>query len=295
MRNAPPAARPSVERIALWMLGVFTALAVIGYWNFALHPERLPDTPIAGRFYVISFQFFAQVHILIAASVLATVLLRRTGMRWVQAFAVVYVLSFSAEHLGTGYGIPFGGYGYTGLLGVKVGGRVPALIPVSWFLMAVPSWVFSRWALPHPEPRAKRWLLGASWMVAWDLALDPAMSFLTPYWLWEHTGSYYGMPLFNLLGWGLTSCVLMAALDLTGPGARLDRLPLGWAARYYAIVLLLPLGMVAAAGLWPAVLVTLAGIGTVAGWTLMARRQSRPIPARSVPESASAPTPVGAR
>lgn len=294
MRRGRVAEIPAVERIALWILGAFTALAVIGYWNFALHPERLPETPMAGRFYVISFQFFAQTHILVAAATLATVLLRRAGVRWVPAFVVVYGLSFGAEHLGTGYGIPFGGYGYTGLLGAKVGGRVPALIPVSWFLMAVPSWVLSRWALPRPDQRTKRMLMGAAWMVAWDLALDPAMSFLTPYWLWEHAGPYYGMPLLNLLGWGLTSFILMAALDRIGPWARLDRLPPRWTASYYAVVLLLPLGMVAAAGLWPGVLATLAGTGAVTGWTLTARRRPRPCAVEAASE-ASAPTPVVVR
>jgi len=290
MRRAPVADTAAAERIGLWTLAAFTALAVFGYWNFALHPERLPATPLAGSFYVISFQFFAQSHVLVAAATLATVLTRRAGARWLGAFAVVYVLSFSAEHLGTGYGVPFGGYGYTGLLGVKVGGRVPALIPVSWFLMAVPSWVLSRWALPRHDQRMQRLLLGAGWMVAWDLALDPAMSFLTPYWLWEHAGPYYGMPLLNLLGWGVTAAILMAALDRTGTRAGLDRLPPGWAARYYAVVLLLPLGMVAAAGLWPAVLVTLVGTGAMAGWTLSARRRPHARVAESLPDSAASAT-----
>ncbi len=287
MKSTPSFRIHPAERVGLWVLALLTVLAVAGYWNFALHPERLPATPSAARFYAISFQFFAQAHVLVSAAVLAVVLFRRTGTRWVLAFGAVYLLSFAAEHLGTGYGVPFGGYRYTGLLGAKVGGRVPVLIPVSWFLMALPSWVMSRRALPRREQRMGRLVLGASWMVAWDLALDPAMSFLTPYWLWDNAGPYYGMPLLNLLGWATTAFVLMAALDMIGPKASLDRVPPGWAAGYYGTVLLLPLGMVGVAGLWPAVLVTVAGVGAVGGLTLgVGRMQSRA--GTTLPDAAAA-------
>lgn len=253
------------ERWGLWGLVGFTVVALLGYWNFALHPERLAGSPMAVRFFTVSFQFFAQLHILLSALALGIVLVGRLRARWLGALAAVYAVSFLSEHVGTGYGIPFGGYGYTGLLGVKLGGRVPALIPLSWFLMALPSWVLARRAMPGHALR--RIALGAFLLVVWDLALDPAMSFLTPYWVWEDSGPYYGMPWVNLLGWFVTGVALMSILEWITPRAGLDLLPPRWMAAYYLAVLLMPLGMLLAAGHVLAVLVTGAGVGLCA-WLL---------------------------
>lgn len=251
------------ERWALLALLLFTVVAVAGYWIFALHPQRLAATPGAAQFYAISFQFFARVHILLSAVALGVVLVGRLGARWLPALGAVYALSFLAEHVGTGFGFPFGGYAYTGLLGPKLWGRVPALIPLSWFLMALPAWVLALRAYPGSAPR--RVAVAAALLVAWDLALDPAMSFLTPYWVWESPGPYYGMPWINLAGWFVTGVVLMVALDRLVPPADIRALPLAWMASYYVVVLLMPVGMLAAAGHWLAVGVTAAAVGGL-GW-----------------------------
>jgi len=268
----------SKDHLALVALGAFTLVSIFGYGKFALHPENLPSTGIALRLYSISFQFFAQLHILIAFTVLATVLVRYTGIRWTAGLAAIYVLSFVSEHVGTGYGIPFGGYSYTGLLGIRIGPRVPVLIPLSWFLMSMPGWVVARSVFPDRQAgRLGRIVLGSWGLVLWDLALDPAMSFLAPYWQWAETGPYYGMPWSNLLGWFVTGVVLMAALEATASWARYDRLPARWMAGFYALVLTLPLGMLAAAGAWLAVGTTLiAAAGTVGGIALLRRREGVP-------------------
>jgi uncharacterized membrane protein len=258
---------PDGKRIGRWTLGAlatFTVIAVLGYWNFVVHPERLPTTPMAARFYSVSFGLFARLHIVLAAGALAVLLVSRLRARWVPALLAVYAVAFLAEHVGTGYGIPFGAYGYTGLLGPKLAGRVPVLIPLSWFLMALPSWVVARSVAPSSGLRAVRVAVGALWLVAWDLALDPAMSFLTPYWHWEDAGPYYHMPLGNLLGWFVTGVVLMTMLDALSSRLGLHEIPTRWMAAYYGTVLLMPLGMVAAAGLGLAVAATLGGVGLCA-------------------------------
>lgn len=284
MKN--PTKSISGERVALVALAAFTFVSVFGYGKFALHPENLPSTGIALRLYSISFQFFAQLHILIAFGVLATVLVKYTGFRWTVGLAVIYVLSFVSEHVGTGYGIPFGGYSYTGLLGIRIGPRVPVLIPLSWFLMSMPAWVVARSVFPEGQAaRVGRIVLGAWGLVLWDLALDPAMSFLAPYWQWAETGPYYGMPWSNLVGWFVTGVVLMAALEATADWAGYDRLPVRWMAAFYGLVLTLPLGMLAAAGAWLAVVTTLIAAAVTVGG--MARARSR----EAVPEAA--PSPVG--
>jgi len=257
------------ERRALLGLFAFTLVAVAGYWNFALHPERIPASGLATRVYSTSFPWFARLHVLAAAGTLAVLLIGRLRARWVPAALAVSGLAFLFEHIGTGYGVPFGGYGYTGLLGFKLGGRVPVLVPLSWFLMALPSWAIARAAVPG---RGLRIAVGALWLVAWDLALDPAMSYLTPYWRWEATGPYYGMPWVNLLGWYLTALTIVSVLEAIGGRLGLTELPVRWLATYYGVVLLMPLGMVVAAGLGVAVVATVAGLGLCVAVTWAAGR-----------------------
>lgn len=259
---AAPAHRS--ETAGLVFLFAFTLVAVVGYGIFGLNPARLPAGGFSRRLYNVSFQLFAQAQILIALAILMIPMVRRCGWRLFVPLAAVYVLSFLSEHIGTGYGIPFGGYEYTGLLGARVGPRVPALIPVSWFLMAVPSWVMARATLGFRSRRSSRVLAGAAWLVAWDLALDPAMSALTPYWRWAETGPYYGMPWMNLVGWYVTGVVLLGVLDGLADWARLDALPTRWMAGYYGAMVLMPVGMLAAAGAWLAVIVTIVAIAALA-------------------------------
>ncbi|MDX1494106.1 MAG: carotenoid biosynthesis protein [Longimicrobiales bacterium] len=252
----------ALERWSLIVLGVFTVASVAGYGYYALHPENLPPSGLALRFYTISFAFFAQIHILVAFAALATVLVSRTGAAWIPAMLGIYLLSFTSEHIGTGYGIPFGGYEYTGLLGTRLGSRVPALIPLSWFLMAMPSWIVARHVFPRRLALAVP--VGALGLVLWDLALDPAMSFLTPYWRWEDSGPYYGMPWLNLMGWFATGLALMGVLAAWERRGGFHRIPVAWMLSYYGVVLALPLGMLAVAGEWLGVVVTLAALALTA-------------------------------
>jgi putative membrane protein len=178
----------------------------------------------------------------------------------------VAVASFLSEHIGTGYGFPFGGYEYTGLLGYKLGGRVPFLIPISWFLMALPSWVLASMVFPGKRGRLPRITLAAYLLTAWDLALDPAMSFLTPYWVWENPGPFFGMPWVNLAGWMGTGLVLMGILELLRVSSWTSKLDVRWILAYYLLVLLMPAGMLVAAGIWIPVAVT--GIALALPWGL---------------------------
>jgi len=99
------------------------------------------------------------------------------------------------------------------------------------------------------------------------------------------------MPWINLFGWYVTGVVLMTALDLLAERTGLDKLPAGWMAAYYGVVTLLPVGMVAAAGLWPAVLTTLLGVSVCATISTLAHRSTS---TRSG-STRTAPMPAGAR
>jgi putative membrane protein len=268
----------SLEWSALWVLCGFTAVAVAGYWLFALNPERLALSPGALRFYAVSFRFFAQSHILLAGIVLGLVLFRAARWRWLAALAAVYLLSFASEFMSTGFGFPFGDYRYTALLGPKLGGRVPFVIPLSWFLMALPAYGLAAARFRGAGARTSRIALAAVLLTAWDLALDPAMSHLTAYWIWEQPGSYYGMPWVNLAGWYGTSLALMIALEVLRTSTWVGALETRWLAGYYATVLAMPVGMLAAAGAWGAVAVTLGGLGICALLVRSPKREDASLP-----------------
>jgi uncharacterized membrane protein len=240
--------------IGLVALYVFTLAAVAGYAVFGVNPGRLLHLPAwAASFYATSFGFFAQGHVWLAMAVLVAVLLRHAGTRWLVPFAAMYGLSLGSELAGTTWGIPFGAYGYTALLGPMWLERVPVVIPLSWFFMAVPAYALAGRLSRGP---AGRILAGSFVLLAWDLALDPAMSYATRYWNWGETGPYYGMPWLNLFGWYATGVALMAVLVWRRAGEWTSRISDGWWAAFYGANMALPLGMCAAAGLWGAVAVT---------------------------------------
>ena len=289
------------------VLALFSVVAVAGYAVFGRDPSRVVGlSESAMRFYSVSFGFFAQAQVVLAGLVLAIWLTRRGGLRWLPAFAAVYVLSLGSELLGTAYGVPFGPYAYTELLGVKWLGLVPALIPLSWFFMAVPAYGLAARALERPgggplaraaseasshEGAAGRIVLGSLLLLAWDLTLDPAMSEVTRYWVWGEPGPYYGMPLMNLFGWYVTGVVLMVVLEWMGarswlagrsregyrqgPGSGRSGTT-AWLMAFYGANLILPLGMTLAAGMWGAAVATVLVLGGVGMWASLRSRASRP-------------------
>lgn len=273
--GAPSTARWSrLETGGLLLLLGFTVTALVGYGLFGLRPDRIPESLLG--FWRVSYAFFAQLHILIGAVVLGVLLVARARLRWVAAFVAVFVLSFLAEHLGTGTGLPFGHYEYTSLLGPRIGGRVPWVIPLSWFLMALPAWVMARATFPRDGSWLPRIAFAAVLLTLWDLALDPAMAFQSPYyWVWAETGPYYKMPWINLAGWLGTGVLLMGAMELLGARRWASRLPLNWMVAYYGITLLMPLGMIVLEGLWIAVLATAAGYAAAWGVHLTCRPRSK--------------------
>lgn len=247
------------ERIVLWILGAFTVAAVAGFWIFGVHPERIAANPLAARVYGAAFVVFARGQVLLAALALLTVLVRRAGTAWISAFVAIYLLSLASELSGTTVGLPFGPYHYTDGLGPKWFGHVPLLIPLSWFLMAVPSFAIARRLTGTTSSAISRILIGSFVLLSWDLALDPAMSHATKYWIWGDgaTGPYYGMPWLNLFGWYVTGVVLMIVLEMRRAGVWLDAIPIRWMAAFYVANLALSLGIDAAAGLTGAVIASL--------------------------------------
>lgn len=272
-----------VDAIALGVLYAFSAVALAGYASFGRHPQLLAAIGGWASLYGPAFEFFARAQVWLAGAVLAVILYRHGRWRWLPALVLVYALSLGSELAGTTWGVPFGAYGYTSLLGAQWLDRVPVVIPLSWFAMAVPSYALARYRFG-----GARWpaavLLGSFVLLVWDLSLDPAMSHATRYWWWGESGVYYGMPLLNLFGWYVTGLALMLALRFAGADAWLERVPTPVMAWYYGANLLLPLGMCVAAGLWGAValsLATLAGVLWVIFPQVAAGSFARPVAVRS--------------
>jgi uncharacterized membrane protein len=262
-----------------WGLLAFTVVALAGYGVFGMNPHLIPAELMG--FWQVSYSFFARVHILLGALALAMAVVPEAGIRWLPSLVAVYLLSLLAEFVGTGYGFPFGSYEYTALLGARIGGRVPWVIPLSWFLMALPSWVLARTTFPGAGHRVARIAFAAVLLTLWDLPLDPAMSYQAPfYWMWGDAGPYYGMPWINLVGWMATGIVLMVALEGLGIARWGTTIPAGWALAYYAITVLMPFGMLLLEGLWLGVGVTVASY--LAAWSVhlafVGRRGRGPMP-----------------
>jgi uncharacterized membrane protein len=248
--------RSVLEGAALALAYAVSIASLAGFATFAMHPELLARAQVSAETYGRMMVLAPRGQIVIAFAALAFVLVRRVGLRWLPAFMVVYLVSLGAELAGTTVGLPFGPYHYTDGLGSKWLGHVPALIPISWFMMALPSYAIAVWRYPGPAHTLRRIALGSFILLSWDLALDPAMSLATKYWIWGTDGPYYGMPLLNLAGWFITGAALMVVFVSLRVDEWVRGLSPAWMVAYYGANLVLPVGMCIAAGLWGAVLAT---------------------------------------
>jgi putative membrane protein len=128
-----------------------------------------------------------------------------------------FTVALTLEYLGSSYGFLFGDYGYTDRLGPMLLGKVPAIIPIAWFMMLYPAWATSdfllmrgkAWPAQAPPNAGMRVAFAALAMTAWDLSLDPRMV-ADGNWTWQTAGPYFGIPLSNYLGWFVTAALIYA-------------------------------------------------------------------------------------
>jgi putative membrane protein len=162
------------------------------------------------------------MYIILGAIAVALHAYRTLGLRTGLSFMVPAVcLSLSSELLGTSTGFPFGAYHYLSGLGYKIQGLVPFTIPLSWFYMGLSCYLLARAGVE--TLKMPLWLrhigaiaLGAILLTAWDLVLDPAMSQTdVPFWAFQETGAFFGMPYRNLAGWIGTGVVFMTVAAAT--------------------------------------------------------------------------------
>ena len=233
LAGAPPA----------WMQTGFNAV-VVAYWGWKL----------SGPTYVVLGALAALVH----AS-------GRLGRRKAFAlFAVGTLISLAAELIGTSTGLPFGSYSYTTMLGYRIAGLVPFPIPLSWFYMIYCSLAICGRILPARDSEWSKLIWAATGglvLAAWDVSMDPAMSFATAHWIWHVSGSFYGMPWSNWFGWWLTGTIIARVyLAIVPPTMYAERVsPSLFTLVLYAINGVMPIAICARHGLtWAAVFGVLA-------------------------------------
>ncbi|MCS7030334.1 MAG: carotenoid biosynthesis protein [Gloeomargarita sp. SKYG116] len=204
------------ERLALTAHVGAMVFGVAGLVGVLPHPEWVLALPAAGqRLFAWSMAGGGVVYILLGALAMVLYGWRVLGPRLLLGFLLPAVMvSLSSELLGTSTGFPFGRYGYLDGLGYKIAGLVPFTIPLSWFYMGLACFVLVYGGL---QGLRQRWLRlagavigGAMLLVAWDLALDPAMSQTpVPFWQFHEAGAFFGMPYRNLAGWVGTGALFM--------------------------------------------------------------------------------------
>jgi lycopene beta-cyclase len=195
--------------------------ALIGAWALAMICLPIALWTIGDTAFVPGITFAA----ILQASAAFYTLQRQWGLgRALRTLALVGLLAWFAEFIGSKTGFPFGAYNYTLLLQPQLWG-VPVLIPIAWFMLLPSAWVMAQLILGEvPRNRYVRVLyafVSAAALTAWDLFLDPQMV-ARGFWVWEETGAYFGIPLSNYAGWLLTAFVVTLVVN----PARLNVMPL---------------------------------------------------------------------
>lgn len=253
----------------MWALLFINAISIFGYATFTLHPELFARYPWSPPIYAISYPLFARLQILLCFWLCIRAAHKVLSWRWLLYFLPAFLISFFMEFGGTSYGIPFGKYSYTSLLGWKLGDKVPVLIPVSWFCMSLCCYLLANQIL-GPKPlrafggakghlwhRLGRIIIASLLLVAWDFTLEPAMSQLTPYWIWGESGVFFfGVAVRNLFGWLLTGFLIFLSFEILGLSNYGNRFERSWPAKFYLLSLSLPVGLSIAGSAWSPVILT---------------------------------------
>lgn len=205
---------------ATWMV-LIALLVIVFYVGIRIGGIDVPLQRIPWSVLVPACTLFSMIHSAIMLGYRRALLL----------FALCFTISLAAELFGESTGLLFGPYFYTDILGPKLFGRVPLLIPFAWYMMFYPSYVVAN-VLAESSLVSRNagpaWivcmaLVSATLMTAWDLTMDPVMSYNlcgphlelcpqlheakmgNPAWVWVDGGPHFGVPLQNFAGWMMTA------------------------------------------------------------------------------------------
>jgi putative membrane protein len=280
-----------MKRLAAIFLGLHVLALALGMFGLV---SAVPNSgQFAGNPYAMAFYNWAIVNtgtvdiwtgtLAMLAFGIATLGPRRT----LTFFIAATVISATAELTGTKTGWPFGGYEYTGFLGMRLAGRVPYTVPLSWFYMGFASFLLAARIVRQSRTRYDvPWsiLLGAWLLMAWDLVLDPAMASdkmsVMHFWVWKEHGAYFGMPLRNLVGWLGTGIAFIGVGRLTWSGP-FDALRVSaWLPfSVYAVNVVWAMALSLSVGLWPTAVAAVALSLLPAALALRRAPSGAPLPA----------------
>ncbi len=206
-----PAVAPRVFALTLALFAGSIAFSLIGMVLIRLVPSV---AALAGPTLPWLMKVPTWIYMLTLPTIAVMLHLSALGW-WRTIFLLVWgsFIGMMAELIGTATGYPFGDYSYTAFLDPKILDHVPALIPLSWYAVAALALDL---AARLPLSRGQRLLAAATFMVLWDVALDPAMGAAFPVWTWAADGFYYGMPALNWVGWYVTALVIVWGYEILG-------------------------------------------------------------------------------
>lgn len=134
---------------------------------------------------------------------------RRAGLSLVALAGYTYAIEF----VGVTTGRPYGAFEYGIELGPMLFGAVPLALPLFFVPLALNAYLLCLLLLgPVADRRRYRLPPAVAATVTIDLVLDPAAVALG-FWSYAGGGAYYGVPLSNFAGWGLSATVAVAAID----------------------------------------------------------------------------------
>lgn len=156
---------------------------------------------------------------------------------WKRTFfmlALSFILAFIAEALGVNFGLIFGHYHYTSILGPQLFG-VPFLAALAWEPIIYASFCITDILAPSFFDNSNSLftrltsyiglsLVGALATTAWDMMIDP-IAVSNGWWVWEGGGSYLpyvanGVPITNFLGWLGVSFTINLLYRFFNPASR---------------------------------------------------------------------------
>jgi uncharacterized membrane protein len=137
--------------------------------------------------------------------------------------AITLVVSNIFENMSILTGFPFGNYFYTDYLGTKLF-LVPVLIGSAYLGTGYLAWTIARVISGATNSRLPGHLaftvpvlaafVAALMLVSWDLSFDPIFSTINHAWIYLDSGSYFGVPFSNFLGWLLTTYIFLQLFAL---------------------------------------------------------------------------------
>lgn len=182
-----------------WVRSLFVAYLVMwggGIGHYTLVGKPPLDAPWAASLF------------LLLAGLIVAATSRRDEVGVLMAAAAI---GFLAEVVGVRYGFLFSEYAYTDVLLPHLW-NVPLVMWSAWMVLVA----YTRELLHHRHwpgpPRLVGATLGALWMTAIDLVIDPLAANQLGYWRWVGTGPYYGIPTHNFFGWFVVSLVIFLLL-----------------------------------------------------------------------------------